>query len=136
VLLARVLGAAPLGAGRLQGSVVLERATSSPSKRDAADVVTSVGWSRTLGRRASVGVEAIGQDLEGLWDPAELDGGAKLLVGPSLQVRSHHGEWAASITAGPVYTSVSTARPADEHALGSGRHFGVFASASWVPLRR
>ena len=135
VFLARVLGTSPLGAGTLQGSVVVERATSSPSKRDAADVVTSVGWARTLGRRVSVGVEGIGQDLEGLWDPAELDGGAKLLLGPSLQVRSKSGDWGASITAGPVYTSVSTVAAADTHAAGSGRHFGVFASASWVPLR-
>ena len=136
VFLARVLGASPLGAGRLQGSVVVERVTSSPSKRDTADVVTSVGWARPLGRSVSIGVEGIGQDIEGLWDPAERDGGAKLLVGPSLQLRSKNGDWGASLTAGPVYTSVSTAHPADAYAPGSGRYFGVFASASWAPLRR
>lgn len=136
VFLARMLGTSPLGAGMLQGSVVIERATSSPSKRDAADVVTSVGWARPVGRRVSVGVEGIGQDLEGLWDAEELDGGAKLLVGPSLHVRSTSGEWSAGVAAGPVYTSQSPVTAGDAHAASSGRHFGVFASASWVPRHR
>lgn len=137
VLLGRLLAAMPLGVGRLQGSVVVERATSSPLKRDSADVITSVGWARPVGSRLSLGVEGIGHDLEGLWDSAEHDGGAKLLVGPSLQVRSTNGEWGASLTAGPVYTSPSTATSGDPRSAGmSGRHYAVFASASWMPLRR
>ena len=57
----------------LQGSVVMERAVASPLKRDAADVVTTLGWSRPIGVGISDGIEGIGQDLEGLWDPAEVD---------------------------------------------------------------
>lgn len=135
VFLARILGTFPLGAGRLQGSVVVERATASPSKRDAADVVTSVGWTRPINAHVSIGMEGIGQDLEGLWDRAEVDGGAKLLAGPSVQLRSKSGEWAASITAGPVYSPRSTAPDIPRAGIG-GRHFGVFASTTWVPFRR
>jgi hypothetical protein len=136
VLVGRVLAGADVGHGRLQGSLVMERAVSSPVRHDAADVVTSLGWSRRIGDRISLGVEGIGQDLEGLWNPAELDGGAKLLVGPSLHVQSRRGDWAASLTGGPVVHAPSVASPPDVPAAGysqGGRHFGIFASASWVP---
>jgi hypothetical protein len=140
VLIGRVLAGAVVGRGRLQGSLVMERAVSSPLRHDPADVVTSLGWSRRIGDRISVGVEGIGQDLEGLWNPAEVDGGTKLLVGPSLHARSKSGEWAASFTAGPVVHAPSVASPQSIPAATypyGGRHFGIFASASWVPsLRR
>jgi hypothetical protein len=137
VLIGRVLAGADVGRGRLQGSLVMERAFSSPVRRDAADMVTSLGWSRSIRRRIAVGVEGVGQDLEGFWDPAEAEGGAKLLVGPSVHV--HAREWTASVTAGPVLHTSSTALSpgvrAGSHS-SAGRHFGVFASASWVPSRR
>jgi len=140
VLIGRVLAGSDLGRGRLQGSLVLERCVSSTLRRDAADVITSLGWSRAIGSRVSAGVEGIGQDLEGLWDPAEADGGAKLLVGPSLHAHSPSGNWVASVTAGPVVQTVSNVSPRNAPAAmspSSGHHFGIFASASWVPsLRR
>jgi len=119
-----VLAGSDFARGRLQGSVVLERATSSPRLHDAADVITTLGWSRPVGNRVSLGVESIGQDLEGLWNPAEADGGARLLVGPSIQAQSTHGAWTASFTAGPVAHSQPGTSP---------HPFGVFASATWMP---
>jgi hypothetical protein len=140
VLIGRVLAGSDVGPGRLQGSLVLERFVSSTQRHDAADVITSLGWSRAIGSHVSVGVEGIGQDLEGLWDPAEAEGGAKLLLGPSLHAHSPSGNWAASVTAGPVVQTVSSVSPRDGSAAlasSNGHHFGVFASASWVPsLRR
>lgn len=139
VLIGRLLAGTDVGRGRLQGSLVLERATSSPIRHDAADVVTSLGWSRRIGDRLSVGAEGIGQDLEGFWNPAEADGGAKLLVGPSVHVQSKRGDWAASLTAGPVIHASSIASPVDLSSATypyGGRHFGMFASASWTPAPR
>jgi hypothetical protein len=140
VLIGRVLAGADMARGRLQGSLVVERAVASPIRTDAADIVTSLGWSRRVGDRIAFGVEGIGQDLEGLWNPAEADGGAKLLVGPSLHVQSKTGDWAASLTAGPVIRTVSTLSPPGMPATTdprSGHHFGMFASATWAPsLRR
>jgi hypothetical protein len=98
--------------------------------------VTSLGWSRRIGDRISLGVEGIGQDLEGLWSPAEAEGGAKLLVGPSFHVQSKGGDWAAGVTAGPVIHAPSAASPSRVSAAtypDGGRHFGLFASATWVP---
>src|SRR5262249_59787821 len=50
VLIGRAFAATHLAGGRLQGSVVLERADAASVRRDAADLVTSVGWSRRAGR--------------------------------------------------------------------------------------
>ena len=120
----RVLAGSDFARGRVQGSLVLERATSSPRLHDAADVITTLGWSRAVSDRVSLGVESIGQDLEGLWNPAEADGGARLLVGPSIQAQSKHGAWTARFTAGPV---------AHRQPGTSPHPFGVFASATWIP---
>ena len=136
VLLGRALAGVEMAGGRLQGSFVMERALSSRVRRDAADLVTSVGWSRRVGARVAVGVEGIGQDLEGFWDASEADGGARLLVGPSLQVRSRRGDWSASATLGPVFKSTTTPSSALTRMQTGGRNYGIFASASWLPVRR
>ena len=136
VFIGRMLARSEVGNGQLQGGVVLERAVSSPLKRDAADVITSLGWSRRVGRGTSLGIEALGQDLEGLWNPAEADGGARLLVGPSFHAQSRSAKWAASLIAGPVvHRPTTTAPPNVAPATRSfvGDHFGLFASASWIP---
>ena len=134
VLLGRAIAGVDAAGGRLQGSFILERAVASPVRRDAADVVTTAGWSGSITSRFALGVEGIGQDLEGFWDPGEADGGARLLVGPSIRVRSRRGDWSASATAGPVIRSVSTVvRDSIAPQAGGGHHFGVFASASWMP---
>lgn len=139
VLIARTLAGYDIGGGRLQGSLVMERAMSSPLRHDGADVISSLGWSRRVNRSMTIGIEGIGQDLEGLWDPAEADGGAKLLIGPSLHTQSPSGRWTATLTAGPVVHTLSTA-PATGLPAGPasslGNHFGMFASASWVPSPR
>jgi hypothetical protein len=132
VLIGRVLAGADIGRGRLQGSLVLERFVASPAKHDAADVVTTFGWSQRINNRVSAGVEGIGQDLEGLWNPAEADGGATLLAGPSLHIQSKSGHWAASLVAGPVLRRPSADALAAPHPGGGGR-FGMFASATWTP---
>jgi len=38
--------------------------------------ITSVGWARKLPHGVSLGIEAIGKDLEGFWDSKEAEGGA------------------------------------------------------------
>jgi len=135
LLIGRVLAAAPLGRSGMQGSLIFERATSSPSRRDAADMLASVGWTWPVSAALSLSIESIGQDLEGFWDPAEADGGAKLLVGPSVRARSLGGHWEAALTAGPVIHRLSTA--SNGEAAPTGRHFAAFVSGTWTPsLRR
>ena len=52
--------------------------------RDALDLISSFGIQRKITGRLFGGVEAVGQDLEGLWETDEAEGGAKVLIGPSL----------------------------------------------------
>ncbi|MCX5761011.1 MAG: hypothetical protein NTW72_05825, partial [Gemmatimonadetes bacterium] len=68
---------------RVLGNVLLERALGA-SDRDAIDVITSIGWLHRTGSWGEVGFEAVGQDLEGFWTPDEAEGGARLMVGPTV----------------------------------------------------
>jgi hypothetical protein len=80
------------------------------SDRDAVDLVTSVGWTRKLSRGVSLGVEAIGEDLEGFWESEEAEGGARLLVGPSLRVSPAGQRWQLMATGGPLFHPSDTGR--------------------------
>ncbi len=84
VALARVVAGREFGAWRLHGNALFQKATATG--RDPLDLVTTVGWARRLGASVSLGVEGIAEDVEGSWNPAEAEGGARLLIGPSLHV--------------------------------------------------
>jgi hypothetical protein len=83
-----------------QGNVVLQKPLSP--ERDALDVLMTAGVARRIFSRASVGIEGIGEDLEGFWDPAEAEGGARLLIGPSLHVWSSSRTWQFLCAGGPM----------------------------------
>ncbi len=68
----------------MHGNAVIEKPFAA--NRDAVDVITSVGASFRVHHRARVGLEAIGEDLEGLFEAEEAEGGAKLMVGPVVQL--------------------------------------------------
>jgi hypothetical protein len=138
LLIGRLVAGTAIGSGQLEGSVVVERALTSLRRRDAADLITTIGWSHQVGARVSLGMEGIGQDLEGFWNPAEADGGAKLLVGPSFHAQSKRGDWTATFTAGPVFHTASLAPSPETPAMAAsaGGHLGIFASATWSPALR
>jgi hypothetical protein len=92
----------------LQGNLLLQKPMSSG--RDAVDLITSAGWSRTLTRSVSLGLEAIGEDLEGFWEPNEAEGGARLLVGPSVRVAPGAHRWQLIATGGPMFHPADTGR--------------------------
>jgi hypothetical protein len=113
VLLARVVASRRTDSWRIDGNVLLQKPLSS--ERDALDLVTSVGWARKLSRGVSLGIEAIGEDLEGFWDAEEAEGGARLLAGPSLHVSPAGQRWQLIATGGPLF-----------HPSDSGRSSGAF----------
>ena len=45
----------------------------------------------------------IGEDLEGFWEAEEAEGGARLLVGPSLHVSPNRQRWQLIATGGPLF---------------------------------
>src|SRR5262249_34544644 len=102
VWLGRVIVGHAFERSQVYGNVLVEKA--SGLGRDAADLVTSIGWSHLVTRKMSLGFEAVGEDLEGFWSRDEADGGARLLVGPSMSV-ALSPRWRMSATGGPILHS-------------------------------
>jgi hypothetical protein len=84
----------------LHGNLMVEKPMSG--ERDAVDLLTSVGAGRRLGSAVTLSVEAVGQDLEGFWDPAEKDGGARLMAGPTIAIAPPTAHWQLTVGGGPV----------------------------------
>jgi hypothetical protein len=84
----------------LNANVLLEKPLSG--ERDAVDLITTAGFGRRLGSAVTMSVEAVGQDLEGFWDPEEKDGGARLMIGPSLSVAPPTARWQLTLGGGPI----------------------------------
>jgi len=70
--------------------------------RDAIDVIINLGFQYCLIGNLYGGFEAVGQDLEGFWDKEEAEGGAKLLLGPSLNMSPQKSKLSFSLCGGPV----------------------------------
>jgi hypothetical protein len=102
VLQTRVVAGRNFEQSRVHGNVLFQMPQSAP-ERDAVDVITSVGWNRRLNATVSLGVEGIGEDLEGFWESEEAEGGARLLVGPSLHIAQPGRKWQLSIAGGPMF---------------------------------
>jgi len=79
-------------------------------QRGDVDRSRSVGWARKLVHGVSLGVGAVGEDLEGFWDSQEAEGGARLLAGPSLHISPAKGRWQLTATGAPVFHPSDTGR--------------------------
>jgi hypothetical protein len=101
-------------------------------------MVTTLGVARRVSQRVALGVEGIGRDLEGFGQPNEVDGGARLLVGPALHITSRNTRWVASVTGGPMIHSAAPSANAAPRMNGAmSGHFAVLGSFTYVPgLRR
>jgi hypothetical protein len=108
VLLARVVAGRNATSWLLHGNVLFQKPMSSD--RDAIDLITSVGWAHKLPHSVSLGVEAIGEDLEGFWEAEEAEGGARLLVGPSIHISPGDQRWQFIATGGPLFHPSDTGR--------------------------
>ena len=108
VLLARVVAGRNTDSWRLDGNMLFQKPLAEG--RDAVDLITSVGWARKLPRGVSLGVEAIGEDLEGFWSADEAEGGARLLAGPSILVSPSGQRWQLMATGGPLFHPADTGR--------------------------
>jgi len=86
---------------RLNGNIIFEKAFGN--NRDAIDVITSVGIQYRLWGTLFAGVEALGEDLEGFWEENETEGGAKLLIGPSVNLSPKDSRFSFSLCGGPVF---------------------------------
>lgn len=122
VALARIVAARTTAGSALAADVLLEH--PFVSGRDAVDVITTVGAAHALTQRVWLGVEAVGSDLEGFWDSEETEGGATLLIGPTLAV-SVTDRWRVVMGGGPVI-----------HATTDKRLDGALSGPSALPVSR
>ena len=111
VALARVVVGRDFERSRLNANVLFQKAMVA--NRDAVDLITTVGWARRLTSAVSLGVEGIAEDLEGFWNPAEAEGGARLLVGPSLHIAPSARRWQLSAAGGPTFHPSDTQRSSE-----------------------
>ncbi|MFA6275335.1 MAG: hypothetical protein WC622_01200 [Pedobacter sp.] len=86
---------------RLAGNLRFEKAFDN--SRDELDFITSLGFQHRIAPALYIGFEAIGQDLEGFWDKDEAEGGAKLMIGPSINLSPTHSKLSFSVAGGPVF---------------------------------
>jgi hypothetical protein len=108
VALVRLVLGSDHEAWRLHGNLLFQKPLAAG--RDAVDLVTTVGWSHRLSDAMSVGVETIGEDLEGFWDSTEAEGGARILAGPSIHIGSPRRAWQLSAAGGPMLHPADTGR--------------------------
>ncbi len=130
VLLGRVAaGRGFLEAWRLDGNAVFEKPLSGA--RDAVDLITTFGVARRLTSAVHVGVELIGEDLEGFWERDEAEGGARLLAGPSIRIAPRSQHWQASVAGGPVvHATRSSVRSDATRSLPASNRDGYAVRAS------
>jgi hypothetical protein len=108
VMLGRISAGHRFADSSLFGNVRFERPLQQG--RDAIDLITTLGWTHRVGTAVHAGVEAVGEDLEGFWEPEEAEGGAKLFVGPSLRVAPPQASWSVSMAGGPVVYATRSGR--------------------------
>jgi hypothetical protein len=100
VMLARFGVGRATSRSMMHGNLMLEKPMSG--ERDAVDLITTVGAGRKLGSAVTMSIEAVGQDLEGFWNPEEKDGGARLMAGPSIAIAPPTARWQLTLGGGPI----------------------------------
>jgi hypothetical protein len=84
--------------------------------RDGIDVISSIGIHRQISGNFFGGIEAVGQDLEGFWETDEAEGGARLLVGPSLNFAPVSSRFSFTLCGGPIIYATRSAQAYNEFA--------------------
>lgn len=114
---------------RSTGNMRFEKAFDS--NRDKVDFITSIGFQHRIAKSWFAGVEAVGQDLEGFWEEDEAEGGAKLMIGPSINISPAQSNFSLSLSGGPVfYATRSQAIPSE-----AIREIGTIASGNGYTIR-
>lgn len=98
---AYVRGIASYDIGRFRAATNVHLERVFASNRDGLDVIATLGASYQVVSGFRVGAEYVGQDLEGLVEDEEAEGGAKHYAGPTVAIDLDRGR--AQIVAGPAF---------------------------------
>jgi len=111
VLLGRVVLGRRFTSWQLYGNLLLEKPLSSD--RDNIDLITTLGLSYHMSGTIRLGIEAVGQDLEGFWDENEAEGGATLFVGPAVCAAFPGTSWTLTLGGGPIFRASQSPRTSE-----------------------
>jgi hypothetical protein len=100
VLMGRIIVGRRFSSSQLYGNLLFEKAFAAD--RDDIDLVFTTGWSYSVSSTIRLGIEAVGQDLEGFWDANEAEGGATLFFGPTIAAGIPETPWMFTLGAGPI----------------------------------
>ena len=116
----------------LFGNALIEKPFATG--RDAVDLITTLGWLQGVGHGLRVGVEAVGEDLEGFWEAEEAEGGAKLYAGPTLHWTAPAGRLWLSASGGAIVYATRSPRtsPAPRPLGATGNGFTMRASLGYT----
>lgn len=133
VLIGRVVAGHQGTRSLVQGNLVFQKPFEAG--RDTVDLITSLGWSARVTAAWSVGVEMIGEDLEGFWSSEEAEGGARLLAGPSIRVAPPRKQWQVLFAGGPTFHPRPSPRFSDAvrnlPPTTAARDYAARATLSW-----
>lgn len=96
------------------GNLRLERVVGrdeTPGGRDGIDVITTAGAAHAVGSVIRLGIEAVAEDIEGFVEKDEAEGGAKLMVGPTVMLAPTGARWNLLLGGGVVTQLTSSTRP-------------------------
>jgi hypothetical protein len=114
---------------RMAGNLRFEKAFDKT--RDKLDFISSFGYQHRVSNVLYLGFEALGQDLEGFWEKDEAEGGAKVMIGPSINLEPNHSKLSFSLSGGPVfYATRSQVIPSE-----AIREIGSVASGNGYTIR-
>jgi len=71
-------------------------------RRDPVDVIMTLGLSHVATGALRLGLESVAEDLEALVASDEAEGGARVMLGPSLALAPPGTRWGLVVVAGPV----------------------------------
>ena len=116
----------------LFGNALIERPFATG--RDPVDLITTLGWLQSVGHGLRLGVEAVGEDLEGFWEVDEAEGGAKLYAGPALHWTAPAGRLWVSAGGGPIVYATRSSRssPAPRPLDATGNGFTMRVSVGYT----
>jgi hypothetical protein len=129
VLLGRIIVGRHFASWDVYGNMLFEK-PFSPT-RDDIDLVLTLGWRYSVSTAIRVGIEGVGQDLEGFWEENEAEGGARLFVGATLAAAVPATSWTFTLGAGPILRATQSNRFSSalrDLPLSSGNGFVVHAA--------
>jgi hypothetical protein len=131
VLLGRIIVGRRFTSWQVYGNMLIEKPFAA--NRDDIDLLLTAGWSYTVSSSIRLGIEAVGQDLEGFWDENEAEGGATLFFGPTLVANIPETSWAFTLGAGPILRATKSSRTSSamrDLPLSRGDGFVLHAAVS------